>query len=180
MWCPVTRNLLVLSCGVCLFAASGCSVLRSGVQDAFAAEAPRPRPAVEEASSTNTPPADPLATADEGTKDASDAPSCYVEIRASGKEPKKIRMSLDDATHVQKVLEHTGLVKQFRNMYIELSRKLPDSSRHKLEVRYDAKRNHVISAFDYALHPDDLLVVRQDSSTSFDRMLKKLAGPLAR
>ena len=106
--------------------------------------------------------------------------SCYVEIRAVGKEPKRIRMSLKEATHVQKVLEQTGLVKEFRNMDINLSRKLDDGTRHKLEVHYDAKRKQVVSAFDYALHPDDLLVVRQDSSTSFDEMLKKLAGPLAR
>lgn len=180
MWRPVTRNLLVLSCGVCLFAASGCSAFHSGVQDAFVAEPPRHLPEIKEALSANAPPVDPMATVGEDTKAASDASSCYVEIRALGKEPKRIRMSLDDAVYVQKVLEQTGLIKKFRNMHIELSRKLPDGTRHKLEIHYDAKRNHVVSAFDYALHPDDLLIVRQDSSTSFDEMLKKLAGPLAR
>jgi len=57
---------------------------------------------------------------------------------------------------------------------------LPDGTRHKLDIRYDAKKNHVVSAFDYALHPNDLLVVREESATSLDNMLKKLAGPLAR
>jgi hypothetical protein len=49
-----------------------------------------------------------------------------------------------------------------------------------LEIRYDADKNRVVPLFDYALHPNDLLVIRQDSSTSLDKMLKKLAGPLAR
>jgi len=122
---------------------------------------------------------EPAATATK-TKAAPEANSCFVEIRAVGEEPQRIRMSLDDAVYVQKVLEQTGLVKKFRNMEIEISRKLENGTRHKLDVRYDAKRKHVVSAFDYALHPNDLIVIRQDNSSSFDEMLKKLAGPLAR
>lgn len=201
MWRPVTRNLLIFSCGVCLCIASGCSVFRSGMDDALVAEPPRHLPVINEA-----PPADvsavdvsavgasavgasavgasatiPRAIAAADTEAEPAAPSsCYVEIRALGEKPKRIRMLLEDAPYVQKVLEQTGLVKQFRNMHIELSRKLPDGTRHKLEVRYDAKQDHVISAFDYALHPNDLLVIQQDSATSLDEMLKKLAGPLAR
>lgn len=225
MWRPVTRNLLVLSCGFCLFAASGCSAFRPGFQTSLATKPPRPLPEVKE----------PAAAADSviaaGPETATDAPlapaarlvadtlpaaqasrsadiplpldaasgdraapapaetdppakpdenSCYIEIRALGEKPKRIRMSLDDATHVQKVLEQTGLVKQFRNMEIRLSRKLSDGTRHKMEVRYDTKRNRVISAFDYALHPKDLLVVQQVSATSLDAMLKAISGPLSR
>ena len=180
MWRPVTHNLVILSCGVCLLVSSGCSAFRSGVQDTLVAQQPRHLPPTDEPSSTGVPPADPLAAVRASSNAEPDVASCYVEIRASGDEPNRIRMSLDDAAYVQNVLEQTGLVKKFRNMQIELSRKLADGTRHKMEVRYDSKKKSVVPAYDYALHPDDLLVIRKDTSTSFDEMLKKLAGPLAR
>jgi hypothetical protein len=179
MWRPVTRSLLVISCGFCLFAASGCSLFSSNVQDILVAQPPRHLPEIPE-SSFNVPAVDPWAQAEERTKGGSNSPSCYIEIRAVGKDPKRIRMSLDDATTVQAVLERTGLVKRFKNMEIELTRKGTDGTPHKLEIHYDTKRNRVVSLFDYALHSNDLLVIKQDSSTSFDEMLKKLTGPLAR
>ncbi len=178
MWRPVTRSLLVASCGFCLFAASGCSLFSSNVQDILVAHPPKHLPEITE-TSFNASAMDPLAQA-EATKGSSNSPSCYIEIRAVGKDPQRIRMSLDDATSVQTVLEQTGLVKRFKNMEIELTRKGTDGTPHKLEIRYDSKRNRVISLFDYALHADDLLIIKQDSSTPFDELLKKLAGPLAR
>ncbi len=177
MWRPVTRSLLVFSCGVCLFAASGCSLFRAGVPDIFVAEPPQHLPGIEEPASASALAMDPLASTDEAV---SNATSCYIEIRALGKDPKRIRMSLEDAPNVQAVLEQTGLIKRFKNMQIELSRTAPNGTRHKMEIHYDAKKDHVASLFDYALHPNDLLVVRQESMTSFDEMMKKLAGPLAR
>lgn len=178
MWRPVTPNLLVLACA-CLFFATGCSAFRSGQADSLVTQPPRPLPEIQATPPADAPPADPRANPATDTEADSQSASCYVEIRAVGDEPKRIRMLLDDAPYVQKVLEQTGLVKKFRNMQIELKRKLPDGTRHKLDVRYDAKRKQVVSAFDYALHADDLLVIQQDSLTSFDEMLKKLAGPLA-
>jgi hypothetical protein len=199
---PVTRVLLALSCSVCLFTASGCSLFRSEVADTFIATPARHLPDISESAATDAPPADPLPVNSVPASLASTTPvplestaaafastapqeepaesSCYVEIRALRGEPKRIRMSLEDATYVQKVLEETGLIKEFRDMSIELSRKLEDGGRHKLEIRYDRKQKRVVSAFDYSLHPNDLLVVREESHTAIDELLKKLAGPLAR
>ncbi len=111
---------------------------------------------------------------------AAEPESCYIEIHEAGKEPERLRMLLEDAPYVQKVLTQTGLIKRFRKMDIQLSRQLPDGGRHKLDIRYDRKSKRVQSAFDYALHADDLLVIRENTESSFDEMLKKLAGPLGR
>jgi len=189
MWRPVTHNLLVLSCGVCLFAASGCTLVRTSVQDALDPQADLPdikAASVKETAVQQGPPAatdpsvNPAATTNSDPKSGPDVDSCFVEIRALGEKPKRITMSLEDAGYIQQVLEQTGLVKEFKHMHIELSRKLPDGTRHKLDVHYDAKEDQVVSAFDYALHPNDLLVIREDSASSLHDMLKKLAGPLGR
>ena len=180
MWRPVTRTFLAIFCGVCLFTATGCSLFRSDFQDISVAEPPIHLPDINEPPFAKTVAADPRAPANESPKADTDVPSCYVEIQADGKKPKRIRMSLDDATNVQAVLDLTGLGKKFKKMQIELSRKSENGALHKLEIHYDAKRKRVVSLFDYALHPNDLLVVREDSSSALDEMLKKLAGPLLR
>lgn len=102
--------------------------------------------------------------------------SITLEIRAAGEKPRIEQVVLDGNTTVQQALEKAQLVKKFRRMDIYIVRVVGDQ-RAKMDVRYEHARAHVDPLYDYALYPNDHVVVQQVTKTAFDDMLESL-GPL--
>lgn len=100
----------------------------------------------------------------------------YVEFREDGRKPTLLAMPLTDVTYVQQALEQSGAIKKFRRAKIELYRQLPQGGGHKLPVEFDRNNRRVPPGSDYALHPDDRIVVTEDNSTVLDDMLDRLGG----
>ena len=151
------RYSLFLMVPVLLGSISGCQTMNTELTSIFGAE-----PAIANAP---PPPAD-------GTK-------FFVEFRDDGRKPILVPVPLTNVTYVQQALEQTGAFKRYRRAKIELFRQLPQGGGHKLPIEYDRGKNQVPSGADYALHPNDRLVVTEDSSTIIDDMMESLSGAVS-
>jgi len=108
-----------------------------------------------------------------------DAPPTFImDVHPKGKATKSARLPYEEAMTVQEALVKAGVVRQFRRMDIELHRQLLGGGTHKIDVEFDAKSRSVPDKFDYALHPNDRLVVLQDTSTAVDDMLGSISSTL--
>ena len=105
-----------------------------------------------------------------------DGPKYLVEFRDDGRKPILVPIPLTGVTYVQQALEQTGALKRYRRAKIELYRQLPQGGGHKLPIEYDRGNDKVPSESDYALHPNDRLVITEDTSTVLDDMLGSLNG----
>jgi hypothetical protein len=63
-------------------------------------------------------------------------------------------------------------------MSLVVFRTLPDGKKIKLEVPYDRSKSAVEPAFNYALLPDDLILVEQITTTPLDSLLDVIGDPL--
>ena len=103
-------------------------------------------------------------------------PSISMEIRAAGKKPRIETVTLDGSMTVQQSLEKTNLTKAFRRMDIQILRMAGDQ-RLKMDVKYEHNQAQVDPLYDYALHPNDHVIVREVTKTTLDDMMESL-GPL--
>jgi hypothetical protein len=105
-----------------------------------------------------------------------DAPKFYVEFRDDGKKPVLVAIPLTDVVYIQQALEQTNAFKRYRRSKIELYRQLPQGGGHKLPIEFNRAERKVPSGSDYALHPNDRLVVTEDPSNMIDDMMNSLSG----
>ena len=117
-------------------------------------------------------------TAASSTK--SDGPKFQLEIRESGKQPQLTQLPLPDVLYVQQLLEQSGAARRFRRMKIEIYRQLPGGGGHRLDVAYDRATHRVPPGADYAIHPNDRIVVTEDTSTIVDDMIESIGGPITK
>jgi hypothetical protein len=110
--------------------------------------------------------------------DGAQTRSITMEIRASGEKPRIEQVVLDGDNTVQQALEKANLIKKFRRMNIHIVRVVGDH-RARMDVKYEHAKAHVDPLYDYALYPNDHLVVQEVTKTAFDDMLESL-GPLGR
>jgi len=111
---------------------------------------------------------------------AADAPSFLVEIRPDGDEPERFRLPLDDdMSYVEQVLKKSGIGRRFRRVKIQVWRPLEHGEGyHKLKIPYNRKTRGVARGYDYAIHPDDLVIFVEDKSTIVDDMLGSVSDTL--
>jgi hypothetical protein len=133
---------------------SGCQTMNAEFSNLFG----------EEPSVTAAPPASP------------DGPKFFVEFRDDGRKPILVPVPLTDVLYVQQALEQTGALKRYRRAKIELYRQLPQGGGHKLPIELDRGKRQVPTGSDYALHPNDRIVITEDTSTIVDDMLESLTG----
>lgn len=107
-------------------------------------------------------------------------PKYQVEFREKGKQPQLAQLALPDVLYVQQALEQSGALGRFRRMKIEIYRHLPDGGGHRLDIPFDRAKRRVPPAGDYAIHPNDRIVVTEDTSTVVDDMLESLGGPFSK
>jgi len=100
-----------------------------------------------------------------------DQPTIVMEVIPAGGSPKRAQLPLEGPLTIQEALMKAGVTREFRRMNIVLYRMLPDGTNHKLDIEFDRRSRRVADAYDYALRPQDRLVVTQDTSTTFDDML---------
>jgi hypothetical protein len=100
-----------------------------------------------------------------------------VEVRESGKQPELKQFPLPQTLYVQQVLDQSGVLRRFRRLKIEIYRQLPGGRGHRLDVAFDRAEHRVPPGADYAIHPNDRIVITEDTSTLLDDMLESLSGP---
>lgn len=109
------------------------------------------------------------------------SPKASVELRSvrGAKETKEVAFAEGDS--VETALMRSGAVSRFRNMQVQLFRPegQPGSVVHPLQVEFDAGARRVPAQYDYALRPNDRLVVTEIIVSPFDEMLKGFLGPFA-
>ncbi|MBP87148.1 MAG: hypothetical protein CMJ64_10590 [Planctomycetaceae bacterium] len=152
------RSLFLLACPLIFL--SGCASLGGSVGDLFG-----PEP---EISKSDVPP-------------PKGVPSFVVELRPENKpaEPHKLPL-MDEATYVAQVVEKSRAIKRFGRVKIELWRPRPDGAgHHKLDVPFDRKGGAIPPGYDYAIRPNDRLVIIEDASTILDDMLDSVTGPVS-
>ena len=105
-------------------------------------------------------------------------PTYKVRVYGNGK-PTEFVGKLDANKTVQTALEESDTIDKFARMEITLAREVPGSTgRHKMPVTFDAKTRMVNITQDYALHPNDVVVIRKDTSGFLDGVIGKYAGGL--
>jgi hypothetical protein len=85
-----------------------------------------------------------------------------LEIQPIAGKPKMETIPLQGNMTANDILESKGLTKKYARMELTLIRTIPGTqNRHKMELDYDTRKKRVKIEQDYALYPNDHLVVRQ-------------------
>lgn len=116
----------------------------------------------------------------QGTAEAEPAPTatCWVEMRPVSGKAKKIQLPITQDMRVDQVLDDSRV--SFRQMDVFILRQSPeDPNQHvKLEIRFDRDTGQVKWDTDYAIHPDDRIIVKEETLTVFDEAYNALLGPV--
>lgn len=97
-----------------------------------------------------------------------------VQIRASNRSPKNIQVPLTPEMRLQDVVDESKA--PFRNKRAYIIRTSPKTGeQHKLEADFGANRR-ISLEFDYAIQPGDRVVIAEDTTSSFDRVMKTILG----
>ncbi len=109
------------------------------------------------------------------TTEAGPTSRYYVEIHKGFGEPKLYKGSITKPTTVQNALDESGAKKQFSAMSVDLYRQLPDGGTLKLPVEFKTGKN-VKYEQDYALHPNDRIVVKAKPNSPLDKLVDNVLG----
>jgi hypothetical protein len=101
-----------------------------------------------------------------------------MKIESGSDEPRRIRLPLGEGMLIEDALKGVGLTREFSDMSLLVFRTLPDGKKMKLEVHYDKSKNRVVPAYNYALLPGDLILVKRKTTSPLDGLLDAINGPL--
>ena len=87
---------------------------------------------------------------------------------------------IDGPITVQTVLERSGAIEKFRNMEITIMRVVKESGQGigqglKLPVDFQSGKNAVRPEQDYAIHPNDRILIVSKSNNAIDKIVDSLA-----
>ena len=83
---------------------------------------------------------------------------------------------IDGPITVQTVLERSGAIEKFRNMDITIMRVVKESGQGlKLPVDFQGGKDAVKPEQDYAIHPNDRIVIVSKSNSAIDKIVDSLA-----
>ena len=117
----------------------------------------------------------PIAKSPIPTEDASEY--FTVELHQRFGQPKVTAFPLVEGATVQSALEESGAISTYRKMNVEILRRVPETGRMlKLPVVYDTRNDHVKIEQDYALHPNDRVIVRPASNSALEKVVESLLG----
>jgi len=149
------RRLTVLSLAAIFSGLVGCSAFKEKVTPKLNAEV------------TSGPPAPGAA-----------ASKYVVEIRPNKGKAQAIERALSEQTHVQGVLEQSGVLKKFKRAKIEVYRPLPSGGWHKMNLEFDKEHRQVPPEYDYAVLAGDRIIVTEDIASAFDDVMETALRPL--
>ena len=82
---------------------------------------------------------------------------------------------IDGEITVQDALERSGATKKFRNMDIMVYRVVKENGRGlKMPVTYKGRTKSVLPEQDYAIHPNDRIVIEARSNNAIDKIVDSL------
>lgn len=97
-----------------------------------------------------------------------------VQIRRANGKPKNVEVDLKPNMRLQDVVKASKA--NFRNKIAYIVRTSPTTGQqHKLEGSFDSNRRISLET-DYAIQPGDRVVIAQDTTSSFDRVVKSMLG----
>ena len=100
----------------------------------------------------------------------------YVEIHPAFGKPSLYTGEISKPTTVQEALEVSGAFDKLSNLSIDLHRRLPGGS-PPLKLPVELKTSDQVKyEQDYALHPNDRIVARQNTESPLDRVVDSLMG----
>ena len=97
----------------------------------------------------------------------------YVEIHSNFGQPKLYTGSITEPTTVQNAMELSGAYQSVRSPHVDLYRMLPGGA-PPLKLPIELKGKQVKFEQDYALHPNDRIVVRNKTNSPFDKIVDSL------
>lgn len=95
-------------------------------------------------------------------------------------QPERLERALTEPTTVQQILVQSGGIKKYRRIEVEILRQLPGGGFHKIPCEYDRETRQINPEFDYALMPGDRVIIKEDTSTIIDDMMRSAGGNLGK
>jgi hypothetical protein len=116
-----------------------------------------------------------------GEAKVADPARCFVVFEPISGRPEVVEVPLVEGATVQTALDDAKADRRFRRMNIHVLRRAAGPGRgpaqlQKMNVEYNTRRDAVVVEYDYALYPNDRIIVKEDPSTIVDDMLKGVAG----
>lgn len=114
--------------------------------------------------------------AEAGSPAAASTANFFVEMHPIVGKPKVYQSEISKPTRVQEALEASGALKNFSKMQVDVYRQLPNGVTHKLPVEFKKNKKVVKYEQDYALHPNDRVVVRAAANSPLDKFVDQVFG----
>ncbi len=106
-------------------------------------------------------------------------PSYIVEVRPSGGKRELVKFPLEGDQVVFDAIEGVNGFKRFRRRKTHVIRKnLETGARVKLKVREN--KGAIASTTDYAIHPNDRIIIEEDPTSPVGELLEVVSGPVDR
>lgn len=98
----------------------------------------------------------------QSSADSADVAKYTVEMHPTGGKTRTVEMKLDKVTRLSEALAESGAFKKFRRMNAYISRRSPKTGQNiALTAKFDGKsRRDITIETDYAIHPDDRIIVK--------------------
>jgi hypothetical protein len=101
----------------------------------------------------------------------------YVELYPSFWKPSRFEAPLTPGLTIQNALKDSGALRKFRGMDITLIRMVPEKGEPlMLQIDFSVAKNCVEVSQDYALHPNDRIVVKPSSASAIDKAVESIFG----
>ncbi len=95
--------------------------------------------------------------------------------------PQRLERSLTEPTTVQQMLVQSGGIKKYRRIEVEVIRQRPSGGGHfTIPCEYDRATRQIDPVNDYALMPGDRVVIKEDTSTIIDDIMRSAGGSLGK
>ena len=107
-----------------------------------------------------------------------DQATVKMQVMRKANEVQRVRIPLQNGALVEDVLVKAGLTRQLSDMQVTIVRNLPDGKNIKLDIHYNHAKRQVDPSYNYALLPDDLIVVNEVSRSMLDDLLDRVGDPL--
>ena len=96
-------------------------------------------------------------------------------------QPQRMERSLTEPTTVQQMLVQSGGLKKYRRVEVEVIRQRPSGGGYfTIPCEYDRETRQIDPANDYALMPGDRVVIKEDTSTVIDDIMRSAGGNLGK
>lgn len=102
----------------------------------------------------------------------------FIELYPEKGSPMKTVLPLKPGTVVSQALQRSGTLDRFKRMDVTLIRKSPQAGEIKMELPYEHSKRRIEPRYDYALYPNDRVVVEERVATALDDLMRSVGGGL--